>query len=150
MSDESLFIDTNIVMYAVGKEHRYKNACARIISMLADGSFYKNVGNPVTDTEVFQEILYRYALVERWKRGVLICKHFLALGLEVLPFDSSGVERMLKLAQAYEGRGIPPRDLVHVAVMINRGIRKIVSVDSHFDLMNEVTRIPPEDLHGDW
>ena len=149
MSDESLFIDTNIVMYAVGKEHRYKNACARVISMLADGSFYKNAGNPVTDTEVFQEILYRYALVERWERGILICKHFLALGLEVLCFDSNGVERMLKLAQAYKGRGIPPRDLVHVAVMINRGIRKIVSVDSHFDLMNEVTRILPEDLLGD-
>jgi len=150
MSDESLFIDTNIVMYAVGKEHRYKSACARIISMIADGSFHKNVGTPVTDTEVFQEILYRYALVEKWERGILICKHFLELGLEVLPFDSSGVERMLKLAQAYKGRGIPPRDLVHVAVMIDHGIRKIVSVDSHFDLVNEVTRILPEDLHGDW
>jgi len=147
MGDDSLFIDTNIVMYAAGKEHKHKNACARIISVIADGSFRKDVGTPITDTEVFQEILYRYALMERWERGILICKHFLELGLEVLPVDSNGVKRMLKLAQAYKGHGIPPRDLVHVTIMINHGIRKIVSVDSHFDLIDEVTRITPEDLY---
>lgn len=149
MNDESLFIDTNIVMYAAGKDHRYKKACARIISDIGDGSFHKNVGNPVTDTEVFQEILYRYALVKRWERGILICQRFLELGLDVLPFDSNGVEGILGLAQAYKGSGIPPRDLVHVAVMMNHRIRKIVSVDSHFDIINEITRIPPEDLYGD-
>ncbi len=147
MGDESVFIDTNIVMYATGKEHRYKAPCARIVSGIADGSFQKDVGAPVTDTEVFQEILYRYALVGRWERGILICKRFLELGLEILPVDSDGVERMLKLAQVYEDRGIPPRDVVHVAVMIDHGIRRIVSVDSHFDLISEVTSIAPEHLH---
>jgi predicted nucleic acid-binding protein len=149
MSNESFFIDTNIVMYAIGKEHRYRDVCARIISMIAEGSFHRNVGTPVTDTEVFQEILYRYALVDKWQKGILICKHFLEVGLEVLPFDSSGVEAMPKLAQAYKGQGIPPRDLVHVAVMMNHGTRKIVSVDSHFDIINEITRILPENLYRD-
>lgn len=149
MGDESLFIDTNIVMYAVGKEHRHKNVCGRIITKIADGSFYKDVGIPVTDAEVFQEILYRYALLGRWETGIFICRHFLDLGLEVLPFDSSGVETMLKLSQAYQGRGIPPRDLVHVAVMMNHGTMRIVSVDSHFDLMKEVKRVAPEELFGD-
>jgi len=148
MKDEPLFIDTNIVMYAAGKKHTYKNACARIISDIADGSFHRDIGTPVTDTEVFQEILYRYALVGRWESGILMCKRFVELGLEILPFDSSEVARMIILAEAYKGKGIPPRDLVHVSVMINHGIRKIVSVDSHFDLINEVTRIAPEDRRG--
>ena len=147
MKDEPLFIDTNIVIYAAGKEHPYKNACAEIISGIADGSFRRNIGAPITDTEVFQEILYRYALVGRWESGILICKHFLDLGLEVLSVDSSEVEKMIALAEAYKEKGIPPRDLVHVAVMINHGTRKIVSVDSHFDLINEVTRIEPGGLH---
>jgi len=148
MTDEPLFIDTNIVMYAAGKEHPYKSACARIISSIADGTFHRDIGAPVTDTEVFQEILYRYALVGRWKSGILICKRFLELGLEILSFDSNEVENMIILAEAYKEKGIPPRDLVHVAVMINHGIRKIVSVDSHFDLINEVTRVAPEHLRG--
>ena len=147
MSDESIFIDTNIVMYAAGKEHRYKKACARIISAIADGSFHKEIGNPVTDTEVFQEILYRYALVERWEQGILICASLLELGLAILPVDSRAVEGMLELATAYKGAGLPPRDLVHAAVMVDHRIERIVSVDAHFDLVREVTRITPEDLY---
>lgn len=148
MRDESLFIDTNIVMYAVGKEHKYKNACARIISAIADGSFREEIGNPVTDTEVFQEILYRYALAERCERGILICTSLLELGLAILPVDCKAVERMLELAQAYKRAGLPPRDLVHAAVMADHGIQRIVSVDAHFDLVREVTRIAPEDLYS--
>ena len=147
MSDEAFFIDTNIVMYAAGKEHPYKDVCARIIAGIADGYFGKDIGAPITDTEVFQEILYRYALVGRWESGILICKHFLQLGLEILSIDSNEVEKMLALAEVYKEKGIPPRDLVHVAVMINHGIRKIVSLDSHFDLIDEVVRVEPADLH---
>lgn len=147
MKDEPLFIDTNIVMYAAGKKHIYKNPCATIISGIADGSFRREIGAPVTDTEVFKEILYRYALVGRWESGILICKRFLEVGLEILSVDSNEVEKMIALAEAYKGKGIPPRDWVHVSVMVNHGIKKIVSVDSHFDLINEVTRIAPEDLH---
>lgn len=147
MTDETLLIDTNIVMYAAGKKHPYKSACAEIISGIADGSFHSNVGVPVTDTEVFQEILYRYALVGKWETGIVICKHLLELGLEILPIDSDGVEKMIALAEAYTEKDIHPRDLVHVSVMINHGIKKIVSVNTHFDLIEEVIRVNPQDLH---
>ena len=147
MTDETFLIDTNIVMYAAGKKHPYKSACAEIISGIADGSFHRNVGVPVTDTEVFQEILYRYALAGKWETGVLVCKHLLELGLEILAVDSNEVEKMVALAEAYKEKAISPRDLVHVSVMINHGIKKIVSVDSHFDLIHEVIRVNPQELH---
>jgi len=148
MTDETFLIDTNIVMYAAGKKHPYKSACADIISAIADGSFHRNVGVPVTDTEVFQEILYRYALAGKWETGVLICKLLLELGLEILSIDSDEVPKMIALAEAYKEKGIHPRDLVHVSVMINHGIKKIVSVDSHFDLIREVIRVNPQELHS--
>ena len=147
MTDESFLIDTNIVMYAAGKKHPYKSACAEIISGIADGSFHRNVGVPVTDTEVFQEILYRYALVGKWQTGIVICQHLLELGVEILSISSDDVLTMIALAEAYKDKAISPRDLVHVSVMRNHGIKKIVSVDSHFDLIREVTRIDPQDLH---
>ena len=147
MSDENFLIDTNIVMYAAGKKHPHKRACAEIISGIADGSFHRNVGIPVTDTAVFQEILYRYSLMGKWETGILICKHLLELGLQILPIDSDGVEKMIALAEVYKEKGIHPRDLVHVSVMIKHGIRKIVSVDSHFDLIDEVIRVNPQELH---
>ena len=146
MTDEAFLIDTNIVMYAAGKKHPYRSACAKIISAIADGSFHANVGVPVTDTEVFQEILYRYALVGKWQTGILICQHLLELGLEILPISSDEVPRMVALAEAYKEKAVSPRDLVHVSVMMNHGIKKIVSVDSHFDLIHEVIRVNPQDL----
>jgi uncharacterized protein len=146
MKSEVFFIDTNIVMYAAGKEHPYKDACARVISQLADGSFHRDIGTPITDTEVFQEILYRYALVKRWESATQICRSFLKLGLEIFSVDATDVETMIALAEAYKEKEIPPRDLVHVAVMINHSVRKMISVDSHFDLIKEVTRIDPMNL----
>ena len=148
MTDETFLIDTNIVMYAAGRKHQYKSACARIISAIADGSFHRNVGAPVTDTEVFQEILYRYALVGKWQTGIVVCKHLLELGLEIVPISSDEVPTMISLAEAYKDKAISPRDLVHVSVMMNHGINKIVSVDSHFDLIREVIRIDPQELHS--
>jgi hypothetical protein len=146
MKDELFFIDTNIVMYAAGKEHQHKNPCASIILGIASGSFQNDFGIPITDTEVFQEILYRYALLGRWKRGISLSKDFLALGLKVLTISSNEVVKMIELAEVYQDKGVAPRDLVHVAVMINHGIRNIISVDSHFDLIAEVVRIDPRNL----
>ena len=53
---------------------------------------------------------------------------------------------MIELAEAYKHQRVSPRDLVHVAVMVNHGIRKIISVDSHFDIISEVMRIDPKNL----
>jgi predicted nucleic acid-binding protein len=147
MTDETFLIDTNVVMYAAGRKHPYKSACADIISGIADGSFHRNVGVPVTDTEVFQEILYRYALVGKWQTGIVICQHLLELGLEILSVSSDEVPTMIALAEAYKDKAVSPRDLVHVSVMTSRGIKKIVSVDSHFDLIHEVIRVDPQELH---
>lgn len=146
MSDRRFFIDTNVVMYAGGEEHPYKNPCASIILGIADGSFWEKFGVPATDTEVLQEILYRYALIGKWEAGITMCKDLLALGLEILPIGSHEVERMVELAQAYKGKGVPARDLIHTAIMINHGIQTIISVDSHFDLIKEVTRLAPQDV----
>jgi predicted nucleic acid-binding protein len=48
-------VDTNVPMYAAGKSHHLKEPCQRVILAIAKGEL-----NAVTDTEVFQEILYRY------------------------------------------------------------------------------------------
>ncbi|MCL0072887.1 hypothetical protein M1N91_01520 [Dehalococcoidia bacterium] len=54
MRNELLFIDTNVVMDARGKEHPYRASCTRIILEIATGSFQENLR--LTDTEVLQEI----------------------------------------------------------------------------------------------
>lgn len=146
VGDHLFFIDTNIVMYARGKAHPYKEPCAMLIRQIADGSFQEGSGVPVTDSEVFQEILYRYALIGQWETGISVGEDLSRLGLEILAVGTSEVRKMLELARKYGEARIAPRDLVHVAVMVNNGIRQIVSTDKHFDLIKEVKRVDPRKL----
>ncbi|MCL0060235.1 hypothetical protein M1O20_07195 [Dehalococcoidia bacterium] len=68
--NELLFIDTNVVMDARGKEHPYRASCGRIILEIATGSFQENLR--LTDTEVLQEIPYQYALIGKWETGISV------------------------------------------------------------------------------
>ena len=63
-------LDTNIIIYAAGRPHTYKNACARLLQEIASGNSGYNI-----DSELLQEVLYVYTL-----------RNELALGLAT--FDS--------------------------------------------------------------
>ncbi len=147
MTKTAYFIDTNIVMYARRKEHTYKEPCAKLILKIADGSFEKSFGIPVTDSEVFQEIMYCYALVGEWSTALSVCRDVYALGLEILPVGSPQVNKLLELATKYatkyiEAR-IAPRDLIHAAVMLTNDVKNIITTDTHFDVIKEVKRFDP-------
>jgi len=49
-----------------------------------------------------------------------------------------------KLAERYPGLGA--RDLVHVSVMLDNGLTRILSTDRHFDQVDEIERIDPHDF----
>jgi predicted nucleic acid-binding protein len=146
MKKEPYFIDTNIIMYARGREHLYKVPCASILLKIADGTFDRELGTPTVDSEVFQEIIYRYGLENRWETAASVGRELLLIGLDVLAVGVSEVHRLIELSVKYSGKGISPRDLVHTAVMIGNGIRKIISTDVHFDHIEEVERIDPASL----
>lgn len=143
MKKEIWFIDTNVIMYARGREHPYKAACSQIIFKIADGSFSRNLGIPAVDTEVFQEIIYRYSLEKKLETAIQVCRDLLVIGPKILPVDRAEVETTLKLAEKYSNKGVHPRDLVHTAVMINNKIKRIITADTHFDIIEEVERVDP-------
>ena len=65
------FIDANVPIYAAGRDHPYKEPCARILRILADDpqSF-------VTDSEVLQEMMHRYLASGRWNLGREVVRAF--------------------------------------------------------------------------
>ncbi len=48
-----VFLDTNVFLYAAGRAHPERDACASVLRRVADGSLDATV-----NTEVIQEILY--------------------------------------------------------------------------------------------
>lgn len=132
------FLDTNIFMYAAGKPHEFKEPCISILSNVQSGKL-----SAAVDTEVFQEILYRYHHIKVPDKGADLAWSMIDIGLDVLPITIKEIEMSLYLYQEYKNKGVSPRDIIHVASMMQNGIKKIVSADRHFDIIEEVERINP-------
>ena len=60
-----------------------------------------------------------------------------------LPVTMTDVRRARSLSTHYPD--LRARDLIHAAVMLEKGISHILSTDRHFDQVDEVRRIDPHD-----
>ena len=138
MNEEVVLLDVNIIMYAAGQEHPYREDCIRVIRGVAEGKLEAAI-----DTETIQEILYRYGALRRLNVAVRMARNSLDLVDTVLPVQSVDARLAVVLFERYSAQGVTARDVVHAAVMLNNGLRQIVSVDRHFDLIEGIERVDP-------
>ena len=141
MSDAPALLDVNVPMYAAGRDHPYREACVEVLSKVADGELVA-----VIDTEIIQEILYRYGAMREWEVAVKMATNLLQLVPEILPVLPSDAATSVELFARYAPEGVMARDLIHVAVMRNNGINTIISTDAHFDLIEGIKRLDPVNL----
>jgi len=142
MTPETLFMDTSIPIYAAGRQSDNKDACARLLEKVESGALRVAI-----DTEVVQEIMYRFHRLDMAEEGLELCENVLRLGTRVLPVARRDIDESLRLSRIYLSRKVPPRDLLHTAVMLNNGIARVIALDGHFgDVVKEVSRIEPKDL----
>ena len=141
MSNNPDFLDVNIPMYAAGQPHHYKDACVWVMGEIARGRL-----TAVINTEIIQEILYRYGALQRWEIATAMSTNLLTLVPVVYPVSAADICLTVKLFQRHAPQGIKARDLIHVAVMQNNGLTQIISTDKHFDLIDGITRLDPQTL----
>ena len=134
-----VFIDTNIPMYAAGKEHPLKDGCVKTLGAVASGDL-----EAYTDTEVFQEILYHYYHISQIDVGFQVFDLFSTImnGI-VLPVTHRDVNQARLFAESKSAAGLSPRDLIHLAVMINNGIDTIATTDRAFTRVDTVKVYSP-------
>lgn len=58
-------IDTNIILYSLGREHPLKEPCRKIVAKIASGEIAANI-----DVEVLQEVLYVYTYRNERIKGI--------------------------------------------------------------------------------
>ena len=129
-----IFVDSNIPMYLVGSIHPHKRDAQRILERcIAERE------RLVTDAEVFQEILHRYVAIER--RDAIQPAFDALLGIvdEVFPVDLDAVERARTVLLGHAR--LSARDALHVAVMEQQGVERILSFDSGFDDFPGIARL---------
>lgn len=136
---KAYFIDTNILIYAQGAESKYKNSCQIIARSIALNEIYG-----VANTEVLQEIIYRYAHLDKKSIGIKMVENALLIMHEILPVERADILLSLRLLEKYPG--INPRDAIHAATALRGGFKYILSVDRHFDRIKGLQRIDPRNI----
>lgn len=117
-----IFVDTNVIMYAVGRAHPLKAAAREFFeTAVADQT-------PLcTSAEVLQELLHAYLPVGRmqaWEAALTLVKR---LNVEVWPLAALDVIAAGELQAQFPALGA--RDLCHLASCRRRKVRGIKSYD---------------------
>ena len=129
-----ILIDSNIPMYLVGSFHPHKTDAQRLLEQLITER-----QRLVTDAEVLQEILHRYAAIKRRDFIQPAFNALLRVVEEVFPVDLPAVQRGKEVLLGYPQ--LSARDAIHLAVMEQKGIDRILSFDHAFDDFPGISRL---------
>lgn len=134
-----VFLDTNVFIYAAGVPSPHKEACVSLLRRAAEGAL-----DATTSVEVIQELHHVFRRRGRLPDGVALGREVARLFPDLLPITASDVIRSgdILLAQPQ----LSPRDALHAATALNRGITTIVSTDADLDAVNGLRRVDP--LHA--
>jgi uncharacterized protein len=129
-----IFVDANIPMYLVGAPHPNKEAARFLIETCVARN-----ERLVTDAEVLQEILHRYAAIKRQDAIQLTLKTLLGVVDDVYSIEASDVVRAGKLLLEFAPWSA--RDALHVAIMQRHGVHRILTFDVGFDRVRGIERV---------
>lgn len=119
------FVDTNVVMYAVGRPHPLRGAAREFLTQrVRDG------GPLCTSAEVLQELAHAYLPVERESTLDAALALVVRSGMEVWPLESEDVHLARRLHARFPT--LSARDLCHLASCQRRGVTDIKTFDRAF------------------
>lgn len=120
-------------MYLVGAGHQHKTRARGLLDECFDAN-----ERLVTDVEVFQEILHRYAAIHR--RDAIQPAFDALTGIidEVFSLDMEVLEGAKQIALTTT---LSARDSLHLAVMKTHRVSRILSFDSDFDQIAAISRL---------
>mgnify|MGYP001571381044 FL=1 len=134
-----IFVDSNIPMYLVGGAHPHKIDAQRLLEQaVAEGR------RLVTDAEVLQEILHRYAAIGRKDAIQPAFEAVKGVVDEIFPIEAADADRAREILLG--SSQVSARDAIHLAIMQRHDIRTIMSFDAGYDGFPGVRRLPTTGL----
>jgi len=121
-------------MYLVGASHPHKADAQRLLERLISDR-----ERLVTDAEVLQEILHRYVAINRREFIQPAFDALLGITDQVLSVDVAASNRAKEIVLGHQQ--MSARDALHLAIMEQHGIERILSFDSGFDGFPGITRL---------
>jgi predicted nucleic acid-binding protein len=133
-----IFVDANVPMYLIGRDHPHKVDAQHILERLTGER-----RGLVTSSEVFQEILYRFISTDRRDKIEPAFETLRGIVDQVLAVEEADVFAAKDLVHAHPR--MSARDAVHAAVMRRHEITEILSFDRGFDAVTGIKRLAGAD-----
>ncbi|MGE5662706.1 MAG: type II toxin-antitoxin system VapC family toxin [Deltaproteobacteria bacterium] len=131
-----IFIDSNVPMYLVGAAHPNKIDAHRLLEQaIAEGR------RLVTDAEVLQEILHRYAAIGRKDAIQPAFEAIKGVVDEIFPLEAADADRAREILLG--SATVSARDAIHLSIMQRHGVATIMSFDAGYDGFPGIRRMPP-------
>lgn len=118
-----IFVDTNVLMYAVGREHPLREEARAFFEAALGGG----VSKLCTSAEVWQELLHAYIPVDRWETLDAALTLAESCIPTVYPIEAEDVRAARLIAGSRPHLGA--RDLIHLAVCRRHGVDEIKTFD---------------------
>ena len=134
------FVDTNIILYSLGRDDALQRSCDAIVRHSAANTSAPLVVSAEVLQEVFHVLFRRYGKARA--REAIEVAHASFVSEPVLPED------VLDAARMDASPGLQARDLVHLATMRRLGLNIIVSSDRAFDQVAGIERLDPLDFQS--
>lgn len=129
-------IDTNIIMYAIGKVHPLKEPCREVLQKVTQGETDANI-----DVEVLQELLYVYSSRGERAKGIKVIEEMLVIFSAPFVIGRAEIERAKDLMKRYTT--LTARDAIHCAIAINHNLEGIISTDKDLGIVTEIACFKP-------
>jgi predicted nucleic acid-binding protein len=131
-----IFIDSNVAMYLVGAAHPHKIDAQMLLEQaVSEGR------RLVTDAEVLQEILHRYAAIGRKDAIQPAFEAVKGIVDEIFAIEAADADRAREILLG--SSRVSARDAIHLAVMQRHGVRTVMSLDAGYDGFPGIRRLPP-------
>ena len=131
-------LDTTVLLYAVGTEHRYREPARAIVAALGEGAI-----RATTTVEVIQEFAQVRSRRRDREDASRLARQFVQLLAPLLPVEDEHLDLGLTL---FERKGaLRAFDAVLAATALGSGIDVLVSADRAFAEVPGLTVVPLEE-----
>jgi predicted nucleic acid-binding protein len=132
-----ILLDTTVLVYALGRDHPYRDPCRALIGAVADGDV------PATTTvEAIQEFVHVRARRRGRADAAELGRDYAALLSPLLEPDVGDLRDGLTLFERQSVLGA--FDAVLAAAAVNAGVQALVSADTAFAAVPGLTHVVPD------
>lgn len=130
--------DTSIFIYALGRDHPYKEPCREIARLAAVGDLQGEAS-----IDLLQELAHQRARRTGNREDAAKAARSVAKLAWWHPVEPNDVQRGIDLFEIHES--LDAQDAVSAALAVNRGIDAVLTTDRAFDEVDGLERIDPAD-----